>query len=292
MAQISLIHDLPPEKAGIGLRLPHAEEVIASRPPVGWLEVHTENHLCGGWRLSVLTNAREQWPISLHGVGLSLGSVDGVDEQHLARVARLADQVAPAVVSDHLSWSTSGGNYYNDLLPLPYTEEALSVVRQNVTRVQDRLNQPILIENPSRYLRFAHETIDETDFLAELVRTTGCGILLDVNNLYVSTHNVGGDIWGYLGDLPADAVAEIHLAGHSRIAVEDGTTILIDDHASAVSLPVWEIYETAIGAFPDAATLIEWDSELPPLSGLVAEAAKADRYRSRALAEPTDAAAA
>ncbi len=263
-------------RAGIGLRSPHVAEVLATHPAVGWLEVHAENYMGGGPAARRLEAVRRDYPVSLHGVGLSLGSAEGIDTQHLERLARLVERVEPCIVSEHLAWSTVDGAYLNHLLPLPYTEEALAVVARNVTRAQERLGRSILVENPSSYLRFLDSAIPEAEFLVEVARRTGCGILCDVNNVFVSAHNVGLDMWGYLDTLPAEAVAEVHLAGHVANDA-DGHTVLIDDHGSRVSPPVWRLYAAALARFGPVPTLIEWDTDLPPLAVLVEEAAAATR---------------
>jgi hypothetical protein len=261
---------------GIGFREPHYAEIVATRPAVGWFEVHAENYLGGGPRGRHLDELRRDWPVSVHGVGLSLGSAEGIDAAHLARLKALVDRCQPFVVSEHLSWSITDGIYLNDLLPLPYTEEALAVVAANVRRLQDCLGRRVLIENPSRYLRFAASGIPEAEFLAELVRRSGCGLLCDVNNIHVTCANVGGDPLAWLRALPAEAVGEIHLAGY-HVNDADGVEILIDDHGSPVADPVWTLFEHAVARFAAAPVLIEWDSNLPDLSVLVAEAGKADR---------------
>lgn len=273
-----------PCAAGIGLRAQHQAEVMASHPPVGWFEVHAENHFGGGAALHHLEVVRRDYPVSLHGVGLSLGSAAGIDRRHLERLAGLAERIEPGLVSEHLSWSIAGGLYFNDLIPLPLTEEALGVVSRNILRVQDRLRRRILIENPSAYLRFADSPIPEPEFLAALVARTGCGLLCDVNNIYVSAGNLGGDPLAWLDAVPAAAVGEIHLAGHHRTTV-DGVDILIDDHGSRVAAEVWALYRHAVARFPAAPTLIEWDTAIPPLAELVAEAHQADRQRARGLAD-------
>jgi len=261
---------------GIGLRTPHLAEIIATPPPIGWLEVHTENYLGGGPAPRALARVRGEHAVSLHGVGLSLGSADGLDRAHLARVAELTRRIEPALVSEHLSWSIAGGAYLNHLLPLPYTEESLAIVSANVEIAQAALGRQLLVENPSTYLRFRHSPIAEPEFLAELARRTGCGLLCDVNNVYVSTQNFGLDAHAYLAGLPPAAVGEIHLAGHARNDA-DGRTILIDDHGSRVAAPVWELYEYALERFGRVPTLIEWDTDIPPLETLVDEAARAAR---------------
>ena len=278
-------------RAGIGLRAPHHEAVIADRPAVGWFEIHPENYLGGGAPLRSLVAVRRDWPVSLHAVGLSLGSAGGIDSAHLERIARLAARIEPALISEHLAWSVADGAYLNGLLPLPYTEEALGIVVANVHRVQERLGRPVLIENPSVYLRFAESTIPEAEFLAELARRTGCGLLFDVNNLYVNVVNHGGDPRAYMAALPTAAVSELHLAGHV-VNEADGNPILIDDHGSPVAGAVWNLYPEAVRRFPQAATLIEWDTDIPALSVLAAEAAKADRVRQQTLGGGRDACAA
>ena len=262
--------------AGIGLRSPHVEEVLATRPAVGWLEIHAENYMGGGPAVRALERLRSDYPVSVHGVGLSLGSADGLDAGHLERLARLVERLEPALVSEHLSWSTAGGAYLNHLLPLPYTEEALAIVTAHVARVQERLRRRILVENPSGYLRFEHSTRQEAHFLAALVRETGCGLLCDVNNIHVTCANLGGEPDEYLGALPADAIGEIHLAGHA-INDADGRAILIDDHGSPVAEPVWRLYERALARFGARPTLVEWDTDVPPLPTLLGEAAQAAR---------------
>ena len=262
--------------AGIGLRTPHVAEVIARRPAIGWVEVHAENYMGGGPMVRVLESLRRDYPLSLHGVGLSLGSADGLDGSHLERLARLVERLQPALASEHLSWSTTDGAYLNHLLPLPYTDEALAVVADNVARAQDRLGRRLLIENPSASLRFHGPSMSEPEFLNALARRTGCGLLCDVNNVYVTCANVGGDASAWLDAIDAAAVQEIHLAGHA-VNDADGRTVLIDDHGSCVADPVWELYEHAIARFGATPTLIEWDTDVPALDVLLTERAKAER---------------
>jgi uncharacterized protein (UPF0276 family) len=262
--------------AGIGLRSPHVDEIIATRPEVGWLEIHAENYLGGGPALRALETIRRDYPISVHGVGLSLGSADGLDARHLARVCALVERLQPALVSEHLSWSIAGGAYLNHLLPLPYTDEALALVAGHVARVQDTLGRTILVENPSSYLRFSDSPIPEPAFLAELARRTGCRVLCDVNNIYVSCRNFGLDPATWVDAMPASAVAEIHLAGHS-VNDADGQPILIDDHGSRVAEPVWDLYERLLARIGAAPTLVEWDTDIPALLVLLAEAQSAAR---------------
>ena len=262
--------------AGVGLRAPHLAEIARARPVAAWLEVHAENYFGGGPGPERLLELRRDYPVSLHGVGLSLGSAEGLDDGHLRRLAELAARLTPCFVSEHLSWSVSNGVYLNDLLPLPYTEEALDVVARNVARAQDALGRKILIENPSRYLGFTHSTLSEPEFLTALVFRTGCGVLCDVNNVFVTAANLGLDADAYLAALPPEAVGEIHLAGHSQVG-RDGHVLLIDDHASPVAPAVWALYCRALARFGRVPTLIEWDKDLPPLATLLGEARKAAR---------------
>jgi len=264
-----------PARAGIGLRSPHVAEVLATRPPLPWLEVHPENYLGGGPSIRALDAVRRDYPVAFHAVGLSIGTPDGVDRRHLGRIKGLVDRFEPALVSEHLAWSQVGGAYLNHLLPLPYTEESLAVVCRNVDEVQTALGLRVLVENPSGYLRFATSTIPEAQFLAEVVRRTGCALLCDVNNVYVTASNLGLDAVAYLDALPAAAVAEIHLAGHS-VNDADGQTLLVDDHGSPVIPAVWTLYEHAVRRFGAVPTLVEWDTEIPALDVLLAEARRAD----------------
>jgi len=282
---------------GIGLRTPHVAEILVTRPPIPWLEVHAENYMGGGAALRDLEAARRNYPLSIHGVGLSLGSADGLDARHLERLRALVERAEPRFVSEHLSWSVSGGAYLNHLLPLPYTAESLAVLVENVDRAQSALGRRILVENPSSYLRFRDSAIPEAEFLGELARRAGCGILCDVNNVYVTASNFGWDAAQYLAALPADAIGEIHLAGHSANRVGDaakagGRTILIDDHGSRVTAEVWELYSRALARFGPVPTLIEWDTNIPALAVLLDEAATADRVAREAFLETGDARAA
>jgi uncharacterized protein len=269
--------------AGIGLRAPHVHEVIATRPAIGWLEVHAENYMGGGPAMRALERIRRDYPISLHGVGLSLGSADCPDARHLRRLRALADCIEPVLVSEHLSWSVTGGMYLNHLLPLPCTEETLGTVARHVEHVQAALGRSILVENPSSYLRFRHSPIPEPEFLGEIARRTGCGLLCDVNNVYVTAHNFGLDATAYLDALEPPAVREIHVAGHARNEAE-GRTILIDDHGSRVTQEVWRLYAHAAARFGPVPTLVEWDTDLPALGVLLEEAREADRLMAGARA--------
>ena len=262
-----------PARAGIGLRAPHVDELLATRPAIAWLEVHPENYMMGGPAWATLERVRAAYPVALHGVGLSLGTAGEIDRRHLGRLASLAERIEPCVVSEHLSWSAASGAYLNHLLPLPYTEESLAVVARHVDEAQEALGR-LLIENPSSYLRFRHSPIPEPEFLAALVRRTGCGLLCDVNNVFVSACNVGFDAAAYLDALPAEAVGEVHLAGHCANDA-DGHTVLIDDHGSPVREAVWRLYARALDRFGPVPTLIEWDTDLPALATLLGEARRA-----------------
>jgi uncharacterized protein (UPF0276 family) len=274
-----------PASAGIGLRAQHHADVLDTRPPVGWFEAHSENYFAdGGAHLQFLERIRAHYPLSLHGVGLSLGSTDPLDREHLRRLARLIDRVAPTLVSEHLSWSSVGGRFANDLLPLPYTEEALRHVSARIAQVQDLLGRRILIENVSSYLEFACSRIREWDFLAAVAAESGCGILLDLNNIYVSARNHGFDAGRYLDAMPRAAVEELHLAGHTPV-IQGGRELLIDTHGTPVCADVWDLYRAALARFGAVPTLIEWDTDLPPLATLVAEARQADTIREALYAD-------
>lgn len=263
---------------GIGLRAPHIAEVLANRPALGFLEVHTENYFGGGAKLKQLENLRATYPLSFHGVGLSLGRADGLDQDHLRQIAALVDRFEPFHVSEHLSWSAFGHTGVPDLLPLPFTAEALATTARHIEQFQDAIGRPILIENPSSYLAFDGCDYDEPEFLSRLAEMTGCGVLLDINNIYVSAHNLGRDPLAYFKGLRAKgSVRQYHLAGHAASG-----DLLIDTHGARVCAEVWALYEEALGRFGDQATLIEWDSDIPALDVLLAEAATADRYREAA----------
>jgi len=280
-----------PAKAGVGLRFRHHEEVLESHPAAAWFEVHTENYLGGGGAPRTLDAIRCDYPVSLHGTGLSLGSAEGLDPGHLARVRDAVERFDPGLVSEHLSWSVAGGAYLADLLPLPMTEEALEIVCRHTDQVQAFLKRRILVENPSSYLQYRHSTIPEWEFLALVAKRTGCGILCDVNNIYVSACNHGWRTRTYLAALPPSAIGEIHLAGHVVRRLENGRTLLIDDHGSRVAPEVWSLYAEALARFGPVPTLIEWDTDVPPMAVLLEEAARAaalideaEHGRGRALA--------
>jgi uncharacterized protein (UPF0276 family) len=265
-----------PARAGIGLRAPHVVEVMATRPAIAFLEVHTENYLGGGPAVAALERLRSDYPVSLHGVGLSLAGADPLDDRHLLRVKGLVDRIQPALVSEHLAWSVGGGAYLNHLLPLPYDAVRLEATSRRIERIQETLGRRILVENPARYLRFRGSPIPEPEFLLELSRRTECGILLDVNNVYVSARNFDEDPGEYLDAMKAGAIGEIHLAGHATNDA-DGRAILIDDHGSRVAEAVWDLYRAALTQLGPVPTLVEWDTNLPELAVLLAEAEQVER---------------
>lgn len=267
-----------PAQAGIGLRAPHLPQVLESRPAVSWFEVHSENYFApGGAAVAMLDAIRRDYPLSLHGVGLSLGGSDPLDLKHLQHLKAAIARYTPALVSEHLCWTASGGQHLHDLLPLPYTDEALRHVSSRIVEVQERLGSRLLVENVSSYLEFEHSSIPEWEFLREVAARSGCGILLDVNNIYVSAVNHGFDARQYIDAIPADAVGEIHLAGHLARDIE-GIALLIDSHSHPVAAAVWELYAYTLERIGPKPTLIEWDSELPPFHVLQAEAAKAESF--------------
>ena len=274
-----------PASAGVGLRFPHHRVVVEQRPAAAWFEVHPENYLGGGTPPGYLDAIRRDYPLSLHGVGLSLGSAEAVDERHLARLKRLVERVDPGLVSEHLAWNAIDGAHFPDLLPLPLTEEALAVVCRNVEHAQERLGRRILIENPSSYLRFRHSTMPEWEFIGAIAARTGCGILCDVNNIFVSACNHGFDARRYLHALPGERICEIHLAGHRLRTLEDGRSIRIDDHSSPVCDEVWQLYALAVDLFGQVPALIEWDTDVPPLPVLLEEAAKAQSIMTADLSD-------
>jgi len=273
----SLLPNRPiPARAGIGLRSAHHESIVRTRPDVGWIEAHTENYFHdGGPGVRALERARAFYPLSLHGVGLGLGSADPLDRGHLERVRSAVRRFEPALVSEHACWGHVDGEHFNDLLPLPYTEEAVEHLAARIREVQDYIGRQLLIENLSAYVAFAASQLDEGEFLAAVVERSGCGLLLDVNNAYVNARNLGLDLESFFAALPRAAVQEIHLAGHSRRRLGQHE-ILVDDHGSAVCEEVWSLYGQALRYFGPVPTLIEWDNDVPALEVLVAEAHRAD----------------
>ncbi|WP_353475187.1 DUF692 domain-containing protein [Salipiger sp. H15] len=264
-----------PRAAGVGFKSAHFDD-LADPGAVRWLEIHAENYMVeGGPRLAMLDDLRARFPISVHGVGLSIGGEGPLDAAHLARLKRLIERVRPAQFSEHLAWSTHEGAYFSDLLPLPYTEATLERVAAHVGEVQQSLGLRMLLENPSSYLVFEESTLSETDFLAEVARRTGCGLLLDINNVFISASNLGTSAQAYLADYPVDLVGEIHLAGYTEEADGQGGPLLIDTHGAPVADPVWALYAGVISRIGPRPTLIEWDNDVPDFATLEAEAARA-----------------
>jgi uncharacterized protein (UPF0276 family) len=269
--------DLALRSVGVGFKPEHFDAIVDSRPELGFFEVHAENYMgLGGAPHRRLDAIRELYPLSLHGVGLSIGSPGPLDQTHLQRLAAVAKRFEPAVVSEHLAWSTHEGAFFNDLLPLPYTGETLARVSEHIDEVQNALGRRMLLENPSTYVVFAESTWAETDFLREIARRTGCGLLLDVNNVFVSAVNHGFDPDGYLADFPLSAVGEIHLAGYAEDADDAGLPLLIDAHNSPVRDAVWTLYASAIRRIGPRPTLIEWDNDVPAWPTLLGEARRAE----------------
>ncbi|NMG00473.1 DUF692 domain-containing protein [Aromatoleum toluolicum] len=270
--------DTLPARAGLGLKPAHFGEVLATRPGLGFFEVHAENYMVpGGPFHHALTRIREHYPLSLHGVGLSIGGPGPLDGAHLERLAALLRRYEPQSFSEHLAWSSHGGVFLNDLLPVPYTSETLRRVCGHIDTVQSRLGRRMLLENPATYIEFAASTWAEGDFIAEVVRRTGCGLLLDVNNLYVACANHGRDALAGLDALPLHAVGEIHLAGFATQQDADGAPLLIDSHGSPVAQAVWDLYDAALARVGAQPTLIERDNDIPPFAVLLAEAKQAER---------------
>ena len=276
-----------PQAAGIGLRLPHLAEVTATLPAVGWLEIHPENFLANPHATELLIDLSRHYPISVHTVGVSIGSVEGIDRSHLRRLRAFIDAVDPFLVSGHLAWSTHEGAYLNDLLPLPFDEDTLRLLTRHLWEVQDGLGRPYVIENPSSYVGFTTSTMSELEFLCELVRRTSCQLLCDVSNVYLSAHNMRYDPYPFIDGLPADAIRELHLGGFTP---EDddanpGAALLVDTHATAITEPVWDLYAHALQRFGHTPTIIEWDNDIPALATLLDEATRADAVGARGLEE-------
>jgi uncharacterized protein len=267
-----------PATPGVGYKPQHYAAIMAEAGPVGWLEIHAENYMgAGGRPLAQLRHLAERFPISVHGVGLSIGGEAPLDRDHLARLRHLCDWANPASFSEHLAWSTHDGAYLNDLLPLPYTAETLTRVCDHIDTVQDALGRRMLLENPSTYITFAETAMDEVTFLTEITRRTGCGLLLDVNNVYVSGINQNYDPADYIDAFPLHLVGEIHLGGHDEDRDDQGRRLLIDSHGAEVVDPVWALYARVIAKAGPLPTLIEWDNDVPDWPVLAAEATRALR---------------
>lgn len=276
---------LLPARPGVGYKAQHYADIMASPGPLGWLEIHAENYMGDGGRpIAQLRHLAERFPISVHGVGLSIGGEDDLDSDHLARLKHLVGWLNPASFSEHLAWSTHDSHFYNDLLPLPYTTQTLTRVATHINQVQDVVGRQMLLENPSSYLAFAESTMSETDFLRELVARTGCGLLLDVNNVFVSATNLQTSPQAYIDAFPIDAVGEIHLGGHDEDQDETGAPLLIDSHGKAVVDPVWALLDYTLAKSGPKPLLIEWDTDVPDWSVLSAEIARADAALAMVLA--------
>jgi uncharacterized protein (UPF0276 family) len=272
-----------PSRAGVGLKPEHIDEILTTRPDVGFFEIHAENYMGdGGPPHRRLEAIRALYPVSLHGVGLSIGSPRPLDEAHLARLSALVERYEPGLFSEHLAWSSHDAGFLNDLLPLPYTEETLACVCAHIDQTQEALGRPMLLENPSTYVRFAESMIPETEFLGSIARRTGCGLLLDVNNVEVQAGNHDFDPLAYLDAFPLEHVGEVHLAGYAEAEDDAGHALRIDAHDSPVRPSVWALYERVIAAIGAKPTLIEWDNEVPDWATLHAEARRADRHASKA----------
>jgi len=265
-------------RAGIGLRLPHIAEIVGTRPRVGWLEVHPENFVANPHAMELLVELSRDYPISVHTVGVSIGSASGIDRNHLKRICNLVNRLDPLLVSGHLAWSTHHCEYLSDLLPLPFNEEVLEVVADHVREVQDTLGRQYLVENPSSYVAFQASTMTEAEFLGELVNRTGCALLCDVSNIYLSAHNLGHDARTYIDSLPGYAIREFHLGGFTPQDDESdpGREVWIDTHAETVAEGAWELYGYAIHHFGVRPVLIEWDNNIPPLATLLQQTQRAD----------------
>jgi uncharacterized protein (UPF0276 family) len=272
-----------PASAGVGFKHTHLDDILADTDPVGFLEVHAENYMgAGGFPHRALERVRQDFPLSLHGVCMSIGGPKPLSEDHLARFKALVDRYEPGLVSEHLAWSTHDEVFMNDLLPLPYTEETLAHVCDHVDHMQSRIGRQILLENPSTYVVFENSTMSETDFIREIAQRTGCGLLLDVNNVFVSATNHGFSPLSYLMDYPLDLVGEIHLAGHAVQEDDEGDTLLIDSHDAPVADKVWELYSIVVKQTGPIPTLVEWDSDLPEWPVLKSEAVAAERILEEA----------
>jgi uncharacterized protein (UPF0276 family) len=274
--------DLHPCRSGVGFKPEHFQAIIAEEPEIGFFEVHAENYMgAGGPPHAQLTALRERYPLSLHGVGLSIGATRPLDRDHLYRLKALSHRYQPMLFSEHLAWSSHNEAFLADLLPLPYTQETLSRVADHVDEVQEVMGRRMLLENPATYLLFEESTVSEVDFLSEVVKRTGCGLLLDINNVFVSAANHQTSAESYLRDFPLDVVGEIHLAGHAAATDETGAALLIDAHDRPVADPVWTLYESVLLRTEGRPTLIEWDNDVPAWPLLHAEARHAQDLLSR-----------
>jgi len=270
-----------PARAGVGLKPEHYQTILDEAPDLGWFEIHAENYMeAGGPPHHFLGAIRDRYPISVHGVGLSIGTAGSLDLAHLARLKQVCERYQPGLVSEHLAWSTHEGHYLNDLLPVPLTRATLDKVCEHIALVQDTLERRILLENPSTYVRFSETDMAETDFLAEVAERTGCGLLLDVNNVFVQATNHDFAPDAYIDAFPLHAVGEIHVAGHAEDTDDDGAPLLIDAHGSPVCDPVWALLERVLKTTGRLPVLVEWDNDVPAFDRLHAEAKRAERLLS------------
>jgi len=274
-----------PLAAGIGLRLQHLSTVLRDRPTANWLEVHPENFIANPHAAELLAEIAAIYPVSVHSVGISVGSATGIDRAHLARIKALMARINPVMLSGHLAWSTHEGEYLNDLLPLPYKPESLGLVCDHIAEVQDALGLAYHLENPSNYLGFAHSTMTETEFLNQIVVRTGCRLLCDVSNIHVSAHNLGYDARRYIDELPGAAIGEFHLGGFELEDEAGGSSVIIDTHARPIDGAAWDLYAHAVARFGRRPTLIEWDSAIPSIDVLLGEATKADAMADAVMGE-------
>lgn len=275
-----------PHRAGVDLKACHYTDILEGKPDIGWFEIHAENFMgAGGPPHRALGEIRDHYPISCHGVGLSIGSANPLDQEHLNRLQTVCERYEPSLFSEHLAWSTHDVGYLNDLLPVPYTEETVKCVSEHIEQVQDQLGRQMLLENPSTYVAFAESEMSEIEFLRQVVAHTGCGLLLDVNNVYVSATNQHYSAEDYLSEFPVEAVGEIHLGGHANDKDDNGGLLLIDAHDREVADPVWTLYENLIVQIGPRPTLIEWDNDVPEWDVLQAEAHRADAILANAVAK-------
>ncbi len=262
---------------GVGLKQPHINALMADPTKVDFIEIHAENYMVPGPRSELLADISQIWPVSVHGVALSLGGDDPLDKLHLSRLKQLIETARPALVSEHIAWSSHDGTYFNDLLPIPYDKQSLTRLSHHVQEAQDYLGRQILLENPASYVRFQSDTMHEADFIAELVHHTGCGLLLDINNLFVSAHNHGWSIENWLSRIPLETVGELHLAGHEQTSDNGGNSLLVDTHGDKVSDVVWFLYCEFLAQAGPRPTLIERDNNIPPFDDILQEVGLAKR---------------
>ncbi len=276
-----------PSNAGIGLKAEHYQDILSTKPDIGWVEIHAENYMAeGGPSHYYLTEIAQLYPLSVHGVGLSIGGAKPLDKDHLNRLKILIDRYQPASFSEHLAWSTHETHFYNDLLPVPYNEESLSLICDHIDEVQNKLNMQMLLENPSSYLQFETSIFSETDFLSQIAAKTGCGLLLDVNNVFISATNLGFTPKAYIDSFPLDHVKEVHLGGHAEDKDTNNNIVLIDAHDRAVADPVWELYQYTLSKTGALPSLIEWDNDVPTWDILHQEAKISNQYLNQLNSAP------